>query len=152
MEETIKDPLNNKSNFTDKLYYKEVAGIMIPCTVLEWAEWFENFDNRKIKRTYLGENYVSTVALGLNTSIYDKPDLYETMVFGGLLNECQLRSTTRSEALVAHCTLTGYLADIRALVAKGARWRRVKKYMQGNTDAPFYCNYYQSEYRATYNK
>ncbi len=79
-----------------------------PCDVLEWAEQFEKATDRQVAKTTvpLGQGDaadVSTVFLGLDHSFGEGPPLiFETMVFGGELDqECE-RYTTETEALFGH--------------------------------------------------
>jgi alpha-L-arabinofuranosidase len=64
---------------------------------LEWAAWFErNRNDRQIARDETKDVLVSTVFIGL----YDQ--MFETMVFGGLLHDYQRRCDTYEEALIQH--------------------------------------------------
>ena len=79
-----------------------------PYDVLEWAEQFEKGEDRRVARTEVplgdGEKAeVSTVFLGLDHSFGEGPPLiFETMVFGGELDqECE-RYTTEAQALEGH--------------------------------------------------
>ena len=55
-----------------------------------WAKWFETAD-RVVAKTKIGDSTVSTVFLGIDHSFGDGPPLlFETMVFGGPLDdECE---------------------------------------------------------------
>lgn len=87
--------------------------------VLEWARWFEVRDNRRVALTKarFGAT-VSTVFLGIDHNWGDGPPLiFETMVFGGPMDENQVRYSTYEEALRGHdlmvkvcndCTLWDY--------------------------------------------
>ena len=74
--------------------------------LLTWAEWFEHhLEERIVTRTVVQpEITVSTVFLGLDHSFSEigPPILFETMVFGGLLDQEQLRYTTIAEARAGH--------------------------------------------------
>jgi hypothetical protein len=71
--------------------------------VIEWARFFEE-DKRRVARTEFGKNnYVSTVFLGLDHSFGEGPPLiFETMVFGGELDQEQDRYSTWDEAVEGH--------------------------------------------------
>lgn len=57
-----------------------------------------------VKRTDVGDVLVSTVFMGLDHNYGDSgpPILFETMIFGGKLNQAQSRQHTWREALEAH--------------------------------------------------
>lgn len=72
---------------------------------LAWARWFEEHNNdRQVARTELPDSVtVSTVFLGLDHSFEPgKVLLFETMIFGGPLDETQCRYETREQALKGH--------------------------------------------------
>lgn len=53
-----------------------------PTTLIEWAKWFENEDQRRVALTRIGEDLVSTVFLGIDHSLGGPvPLLFETMTF-----------------------------------------------------------------------
>ena len=78
----------------------------VPATMLEWAHWFENIDNRRVAFTDLGVATVSTVCLGMDHGWGNAPPLlFETMCFAnGLeeLNNAQTRCSTWEEAEMMH--------------------------------------------------
>ena len=57
--------------------------------ISKWAEWFQ-FANRSVANEYIGDSRISTVFLGVDHSfgitLDDGPVIWETMVFGGLLD------------------------------------------------------------------
>ena len=72
--------------------------------LMAWAKWFETAD-RKVARTLLPEGVkVSTVFLGIDHNFGDKgpPILFETMIFGGSLDEEMDRYSTWEEAEAGH--------------------------------------------------
>ena len=72
-------------------------------SLIEWAEWFENGDNRRVAQTSINEANVSTVFLGLNHNFGDGlPLLFETMIFGGKHNDYQTRCYSWEEAEAMH--------------------------------------------------
>lgn len=57
--------------------------------IMTWARMFE-FGERTVGRTKLGDSEISTVFLGMDHSLDgDEPILWETMVFGGELDQRQ---------------------------------------------------------------
>lgn len=57
---------------------------LVPAELLEWAQWFEDFNNRRVRLTRVGPYYVSTVFMGLSHNFMhpDEPmDVFETMVY-----------------------------------------------------------------------
>lgn len=73
-------------------------------TLLEWARCFENSEGRRVAKTQLEDCWVSTVFLGLdhNYSGRGPPILFETMVFGGALDQDMWRCSTYAQAEVQH--------------------------------------------------
>lgn len=71
--------------------------------ILEWGRQFEEA-NRVVAKTQIGESRVSTVFLGLDHNWSDDgpPLLFETMVFGGPLDQEQERCSTWEEAEEMH--------------------------------------------------
>jgi hypothetical protein len=70
--------------------------------LLTWAKWFETAD-RIVATTTVGEVKISTVFLSLDHAWGGGPPLlFETMVFGGALDQEQMRYSTRAEALAGH--------------------------------------------------
>ncbi len=76
----------------------------IPCDdLMVWAKWFETADREVAKTSISDEITVSTVFLGLNHNHGDvKPLLFETMIFGGELDEQIERYSTWEEAEKGH--------------------------------------------------
>lgn len=84
-------------------YVLDAQGLPRPeADSLAWGRWFQTAD-RTVARTQFRGGYVSTVFLGIDLSMMPGPPvLWETMVFGGRLNELQQRYTSREEALSGH--------------------------------------------------
>jgi hypothetical protein len=84
-------------------YILNAAGEPIPePDVMRWARWFETAD-RHVARTELPNDVtVSTVFLGLDHSFGRDPQLFETMIFGGDLDQTQDRYATRQAAINGH--------------------------------------------------
>jgi len=71
--------------------------------VLTWARWFETAE-RTVASDHVGDVHVSTVFLALdhNFGLEGPPVLWETMVFGGALDQECWRYTSREAALAGH--------------------------------------------------
>ena len=72
--------------------------------VLEWAKFYEDFDNRKVANNEKNGVRVSTVFLGLNHSFLENrlPLIFETMIFGGEHDQYQDRCSTWKQAEAMH--------------------------------------------------
>lgn len=84
-------------------YYKLVGTNAVPVAdVLEWARTFED-RNRYVALDRVGDVKISTVFLGFNHAFGESiPILFETMVFGGALDETQQRYAMWELAEVGH--------------------------------------------------
>lgn len=86
----------------------------IPCSsIIEYQEWVKKHGTTVAESSFLdtgGEKIqVSTVFLGLDHSYNSTiPILWETMVFGGLLNQEQQRYASFQEALKGHNEVVDY--------------------------------------------
>jgi hypothetical protein len=68
----------------------------------EWAQAFDE-KNRHVGSDMVGDLRISTVFLGLDHGFgTDVPVLFETMVFGGKLDQEQIRYATYDEAEAGH--------------------------------------------------
>jgi len=76
----------------------------IPCDdLMQWAKWFETADRIVAKTKIADDVKVSTVFLGLNYNYGDgEPILFETMIFGGKLDEEMERYSTWQDAEEGH--------------------------------------------------
>ena len=75
-------------------------------SLVAWGRFFENRDARRVATTEVGEVRVSTVFLGLDHSFGEGPPLlFETMVFGGPLDEEMDRYTTWEQAEAGHAAM-----------------------------------------------
>lgn len=73
--------------------------------LLTWARWMET-GNRRVAKDKIGEVEISTVFLGLDHSFGSgAPVLWETMVFGGKLDQEQDRYCSYEEALKGHASM-----------------------------------------------
>lgn len=90
---------------TSGKYILDSTGNPIPETdLIKWAMWLESSD-RQVARDTVGDSEVSTVFLGIdhNFSRDGNPILWETMVFGGELDQDQARcSGSREQAEAMH--------------------------------------------------
>jgi len=70
--------------------------------LLTWAMWLETAE-RTVAKDTIGDSEISTVFLGLDHAFGGgKPLLYETLVFGGALNQAMDRYSTLEEAQNGH--------------------------------------------------
>ncbi len=93
--------------------------------LLDWGKWYEEADT-SIDKDQIDDILVSTVFLGINHAYDDgDPVLFETMFFGGVLDQQMRRYTTIIDARLGHFQC----AHIALLLVryKGQSWRRVKK-------------------------
>ena len=73
---------------------------------LTWALWFQTAERRVAYDELPDDMRVSTVFLGLDHSFGSGPPLlFETMVFGGELDQEQERYSTREQALAGHAAM-----------------------------------------------
>lgn len=90
-------------NTNDK-FILDASGNPIPePDLITWGKWMQT-GNRKVKVAQVGESKVSTVFLGLDHNWGDgPPTLWETMVFGGLMDqELDRCSGSREQAEAMH--------------------------------------------------
>jgi len=77
--------------------------------LMEWARWFEKIGKgRRLARTRVGKNAeVSTVFLGIDHRFGEPgpPLIWETMVFGGVLDQETERYSVRADALAGHAMM-----------------------------------------------
>lgn len=72
---------------------------------MAWGRWMEKGE-RHVALDVVGDVKVSTVFLGLDHSFaHGAPVLFETMVFGGPLDQEQERYATRDEARAGHAAM-----------------------------------------------
>ena len=72
---------------------------------LEWWEESREKDLRRVAKDVFGDVTVSTVFLGIDHGWHGVPVLFETMVFGGVMDGEQDRYHTRAEALEGHAAV-----------------------------------------------
>jgi len=81
--------------------------------LFKWAEWFEDAD-RKVAHDRVGDCEVSTVFIGLDYSFTAaaEPVLWETMVFGGPLDQHLDRCTgNREQAEAMHARMVARVKE-----------------------------------------
>jgi hypothetical protein len=85
--------------------------------VLEWARAFETMD-RRVAEDHVGESRISTMFLGIDHSFRPggPPLVFETMVFGGTMDDWQERYCTWNQAVEGH----------RAIVEKIRAWDKAE--------------------------
>ena len=84
-----------------------VGHAVIPTDLMTWARWLEKAECRVARETVAGSE-ISTVFLGLNHQWGQGPPLlFETMVFGGPLDQEQERYSTWEEAETGHRAMVG---------------------------------------------
>ncbi len=87
----------------------------VPCEdILEWGKWLERA-NRRVADVEIGGVRVSTVFLCLDHNFAAKgpPLLFETMVFGGKLDEKQVRYSTWEGAIAGHNEICEEAFEVR---------------------------------------
>lgn len=92
---------------------------IVQVSFLEWALWFEDATSRVVDSTYVGKVHISSVFLGIdhNFSFDDlvnhRPILFESMVFGGKLDQFQWRYSTLGETKRGHYELVNAVRENR---------------------------------------
>jgi hypothetical protein len=101
-------------------YVQDAQGNPVRCDdLMQWAASFEQAASRTIARDEIGEVLISTVFLGLDHSFHGGPPvLWETMIFGGALDQEQERYTSRAHALTGHAAM---VARVRAASTRAPR-------------------------------
>ena len=89
----------------DKYILNEHGQPVLEPDLIKWAKWFQNSRNRRIvKQEHIGDAKILTVFLSVDHALGGEPPcLWETMVFGGPLNQEQDRcGGTRQDAEAMH--------------------------------------------------
>jgi hypothetical protein len=74
-----------------------------PMTTDQFADLFGDWNYKRVAKTKVGDAEVSTVWLGLDHGYEDTgPLIFETLVFGGPLDDEMERYATEAEALAGH--------------------------------------------------
>lgn len=99
---------------TDKYVLNEKGKPIAEPDLMKWAKWFESA-NRTVARETIGDSKVSTVFLGLDHNFNQDgpPVLWETMVFGGPLDQEMDRcSGNREQAEAMHRRMVSKLQSV----------------------------------------
>jgi len=112
------------------IHYVLIDRIPVPLSsddILLWAAAFENMGNRHVANTELLEGgtspiRISTVFIGVDYNFDETgpPLLFETMVFGGALDQYQWRCSTWEEAETQHAAAVVVVQTVLANQAKAA--------------------------------
>ena len=96
-------------------YYILEGKTVVGCNnVVEFGEFFNNFEDRVVAKETVKDSDVSTVFLGLDHRYGNEgpPLVFETMVFGGPLDqECE-RYSTWEEAETGHKAMVGRVLSL----------------------------------------
>jgi hypothetical protein len=86
-----------------RYYILDADNHIVPADLVTWAMWLDN-NNKTLGYTEITSAcMVSTVFLGLDHGWRDGPPiLFETMIFGGPLDESQWRYSSYDDAMVGH--------------------------------------------------
>lgn len=95
-----------------------------PITRDEWLAAHESQEDweraRRVAEDQVGEVWISTVWLGLDHAFgYGPPLIFETMCFGGSMDQEAYRYSTESEALAGHAEIVSLVRQ-QELAAAGA--------------------------------
>lgn len=103
-----------------ELYYRLEGRNPVPCSIKRMCETMDDKSRRVGLTNILGVR-VSTVFLGINHAwLGGPPVLFETMIFGGVLDQYQERCSTYDEAERMH----------RRAVWQVLKWAWVPKFIQ----------------------
>lgn len=87
---------------------KNIIPVRTTAEKMAYYRWYEDPDNRRVARTEQDGISVSTVFLGLDHSFNKEgglPVVFESMVFGGPMDQSQDRYCTWDEAMKGHVEL-----------------------------------------------
>ncbi len=99
-------------------HYKLVGKEAVPCELMEWATSFNG--DRHVAITKIDAVTISTVFLGLNHAYGNgDPLLFETMVFGGPLDQEMNRYTTWEQAELGHAKMVKAVEETRQKSLEG---------------------------------
>lgn len=88
-----------------KTYVLDAENHVVEVDIITWGQWFVHPDNRVVGYTQItSECMVSTVFLGIDHRHYGAgpPVVFETMIFGGPLDQHQWRYTSYDDAHTGH--------------------------------------------------
>lgn len=96
-----------------------------PMDFEQWVGWTErrDMDYKRVAETTVGNTWISTVWIGLNYDWSRKgpPLIFETMIFGGPMNEETWRWSTEAEALAGHEEVVTMVRLARQLMTHGQK-------------------------------
>ncbi len=95
-------------------HYILAGKVAVPAIdMLTWAKWFENHDRKVVFTNIAKDIDVSTVFLGLNHQFAPNapPLIFETLVFGGPLDQDMDRYTTWEQAEQGHKEMVQKVLD-----------------------------------------
>jgi len=107
------------------MYYLDADKNPQPCfDTLEWAAKRNGVMESVVKKTYTHLGEISTVFLGLdhNHKFQGPPVLFETMVFGGPLDQEQARYCTWAEAEIGHDEMKARVMEWNTFIGN-IKWR-----------------------------
>lgn len=95
-----------------KYYILKEKEVVPVASVLQWAEWFETSDNeRLVARTLLpGDIRIQTDFIGIDYGNNDY--IFETLVFGGVLDGVTKRYATYMEAEKGHERMVNKVSNV----------------------------------------
>ena len=91
---------------------------LVKVSLMEWSAWLSSTDNR-IEYTVVGDAAISTVFLGIDHNfcfadlVNHRPILFESMIFGGGMDQFQWRYSTLGEAKQGHYELVAAVREGR---------------------------------------
>lgn len=93
------------------IHYILEGKVAHPVELLEWANWYKKAD-RVVSQAVVGDVRVSTVFLGIDHRFFGEgpPLLFETMVFGGPLDQETVRYSTYDKAEKGHAEMLARVA------------------------------------------
>lgn len=86
---------------------KNIIPVRTTAEKMAYYRWYENHQNRRVARTEHNNVSVSTVFLGVDHGLMEDgpPVVFESMVFGGPMDQHQDRYCTWDEAMKGHVEL-----------------------------------------------
>lgn len=107
-------------------FYKLEGRKVVSCSTKEFAKFMSLGENKRVAEDFVGDMHVSTVFLGMNHNIgRGRPLFFETMIFGGGLDQMVNRCSTYDEAEGMHKEMVEFAKDSLAIEGE-----RVKDILQ----------------------
>lgn len=100
-----------ETDYEPRFYILDEEHLAVPATMSAWAKFFEEYSNRVVAKTTVGDAEVSTIFIGLDHRYMHKgpPQIFETMIFGGPRNQHTQRYATWRAAMAGHQRLVKLL-------------------------------------------